>query len=162
MSMPGSFYHLCLASRLDVGMITLKGITKMMPHLHNKAKQLIIDQHPYKQFPYSDKYGSIRIGYGRDLQIRGLSTSESLYLADDDINYYHSKLSRYLKFYNKLSDTRKIILVALSHKMGVQNLLNQTELMLALECQNYERASQELTNSLDEERLGYIMRENQL
>lgn len=132
----------------------------MHPDLLSAVKKLVLDTQEYKEFPYADG-GTIKIGLGRDLQNRGISLSEALYLTDADLNYFHDKLSAYVKFYDSLSDARKCVLIVLAYQNGIQNLFKLNELMLALEVSDYERAANEL-QGVKFDHLAIIMREGTL
>lgn len=132
----------------------------MHPDLLCAVKQLVLDTQDYKEFPYADN-GTIKIGLGRDIQNRGISLSEALYLTVADLNYYNDKLSAYVKFYDSLSDPRKCVLIFLAYQNGLQNLFKMNEFMMALESSDYERAANEL-QGVKFDHLAIIMREGTL
>lgn len=76
-------------------------------------------------------------------KIRSLLDLETIPTETDDVPYFLTKLSQ-LGFFDKLTENRKLALIALCFVYGFQGILNQTSLMLAIESQDYERAYDEL------------------
>jgi lysozyme len=119
----------------------------MTPEGKLKLKQLLITHESYKQFPYVDTTGHLTIGIGRNLTDRGVSTTEAFYLLDEDILYFSMKLNHYLNFFHQLDENRQIALIDMCFNLGVQGFLNFTQMILALEAGDYERAAQEMLDS---------------
>lgn len=113
-----------------------------------QLKNLLTTHEAYKQFPYVDTTGHLTIGIGRNLTNRGVSLSEALQLLNDDIDYFSQKLTSFLKFYDTLNEPRQMVLVDMCFNLGVQGLLNFTHMMLALEATDFERAADEMLNSI--------------
>jgi len=120
---------------------------RMTPESRQKLKQLLVNHESYRQFPYSDTTGNLTVGIGRNLSDRGVSPTEASYLLDDDIAYFYSKLSYFLRFFNQLSENRQIALVDMCFNVGVQGFLNFRKMIIALEAGDYERAADEMLNS---------------
>lgn len=131
----------------------MKGF-KMTPDGRQKLKQLLVGHESYKQFPYTDTTGHLTIGIGRNLTNQGISITEAAYLLDDDIQYFYGKLSHFLNFFPRLSENRQIALVDMCFNVGVQGFLNFTNMILALESNDYERAAKEMLNSKWAEQVG--------
>ncbi len=119
-----------------------------------KLKQLLVKHESYKQFPYVDITGHLTIGIGRNLNDRGISTTEAFYLLDDDIIYFTGKLNHFLKFFHQLDENRQIALIDMCFNVGVQGFLNFTQMILALEAHDYQRAADEMLNSKWAEQVG--------
>lgn len=119
----------------------------MTPEGRQKLKNLLVAHESYRQFVYTDSTGHLTIGIGRNLSDRGVSTTEALQLLDDDILYFSSKLNHLLNFFSKLSEPRQIALIDMCFNLGVQGLLQFTQMMLALEAGNYDQAADEMLNS---------------
>jgi len=119
----------------------------MTPESRIKLKSLLLKHEAYKQFPYSDSAGYLTVGVGRNLQTRGISQPEALYLLDEDIKYFSTKLSSTLKFFNSLDENRQLALIDMCFNLGVQGFLNFKQMLLALEACDYERAANEMLES---------------
>lgn len=119
----------------------------MTPSARLKLKNLLVQHESYKQFPYTDTTGHLTIGIGRNLSERGISTNEALSLLDDDIFYFSSKLDSLLPYFSSLDDNRAIVLVDMCFNVGVRGLLEFKEMLKYIEEKDYEKASQEISNS---------------
>jgi lysozyme len=119
----------------------------MTPESRQKLKTLLVKHEAYKQFPYVDTTGHLTIGIGRNLNDRGISLTEALYLLDEDALYFSHKLSNILKFWDRLNEARQIVLVDMCFNVGVQGLLGFKEMMLAIEVEDWVRAAQEMLDS---------------
>ncbi|MGO0624759.1 glycoside hydrolase family protein, partial [Escherichia coli] len=115
----------------------------MTPEGKQKLKGLLLQHESFRQFPYTDTTGHLTIGIGRNLVDRGITQSEALFLLDDDIVYFNSKLLHFLPFFIHLSENRQIALINMCFNLGVQGFLGFKGMILALESHDYNRAAQE-------------------
>lgn len=119
----------------------------MTPEGRQKLKGLLTQHETYKQFPYTDLTGHLTVGIGRNLSDRGISITEAGYLLDDDIGYFYGKLCHHLNFFNRLNESRQIALIDMCFNVGLQSFLNFTQMILALEAGDYDRAADEMLKS---------------
>lgn len=119
----------------------------MTPEGKAKLKQLLVQHESFRQFPYSDSTNHLTIGVGRNLSDRGISPTEAFYLLDDDILYFTGKLNHYLNFFHSIDENRQIALIDMCFNVGLQGFLNFTQMILALEANDYERAALEILDS---------------
>lgn len=119
----------------------------MSPEGKHKLKQLLVNHESFRQFPYVDTTNNLTIGVGRNLSDRGISPTEAFYLLDDDILYFSGKLNHFLGFFHTLDENRQIALIDMCFNVGVQGFLNFTQMILALESGDYERAAFEMLDS---------------
>lgn len=119
----------------------------MTPEGKLKIKNLLVQHESFRQFPYADVTGHLTIGIGRNLDDRGISTTEAFYLLDDDIMYFSTKLAHFLQCFTQLDENRQIALIDMAFNLGIQGILNFKEMISALDSHDYERASEEIINS---------------
>lgn len=119
----------------------------MTPEAKQKLKALLTRHELYRQFPYTDQTGHLTVGIGRNLSDRGISTTEALYLLDEDILYFTGKLLHYLPFFPSLNENRQIALIDMCFNLGVQGFLNFKEMIWALGEGDYEEASRAMLDS---------------
>lgn len=119
----------------------------MTPEAKAKLKEMLFRDESYKQFPYIDTTGHLTIGIGRNLVTRGISTNEALYLLDDDIIYFVSKLSYLIPFFSSLSENRQIVCINLCFNLGVNGFLEFRKMLAAIEKGDFDEASREILNS---------------
>lgn len=140
----------------------------MTPECRTKLKNLLINHEQLKLYPYTDITGHLTIGVGRNLSTRGISSTEALYLLEDDIFYFISKLA-VLDFFDALDDNRKIVLVDMCFNLGLHGFLGFKEMLKAVEDKDYSKAADEILNSKAAHQcrerynqLAYIMRTGEL
>lgn len=97
--------------------------------------------HPYK-CP-ADKW---TIGYGRNLEDRGITQAEAEYLLANDVEETIAQLST-MPGYNNADTKRKAVLVNMAFQMGVAGVKKFKNMWAALEEQDYKAASAEMLNS---------------
>jgi len=112
-----------------------------------KLRDRIIAHEGFKLMPYRDQLGFITIGIGRCLDKKGISKEEAFYLFTNDVNDAVSDVSKYIKFYNNLDDSRQEVLVEMRFQMGIAGLLGFKEFLSHLKKGDYKRASEEMLNS---------------
>lgn len=141
----------------------------MTTDARQKLKNLLISHEQLKQFPYTDSTGHFTIGVGRNLTDRGISTSEALYLLNDDILYFTSQLSNSFPYFNKLDDIRKIVLIDMCFNLGIRGFLEFNRLLEAITRNDWEEAAKEILDSKAAtqcperyKQLAYIMKSGEL
>lgn len=117
-----------------------------MQYKHN-ALELLKHHEGYRQFPYRCSLGSLTVGYGRNLEDRGLSKEEASYLLEQDVKLAEQYLFDY-GYYAQLSGNRKAVLIDMMVNMGPTRLRGFKKMHAALTAQNYELAALEMLDSL--------------
>lgn len=120
----------------------------------SKLKRLISLQEGYRQFAYDDATGlsvhgkgKISIGYGRNLEEKGISPIEADMMLDNDIDYFMQQLESKLDFFDKLDEVRKAVLVDMAFNLGIKGLLEFKNMISFMEKKNYIEASKQLLDS---------------
>lgn len=111
-----------------------------------QALTLLKTHEGYRQYPYKDSLGIVTIGYGRNLESRGLSEPEASYLLEQDIKEAEDYLDSY-DYYWSLSGERKAVLIDMMVNMGPTRLSGFKRMHDALTHSDYERASIEMLDS---------------
>lgn len=112
-----------------------------------KLKRSLVLHEGYRTHPYTDEFGNITIGVGYNLTSRGMSSEwiDSQY--DEDANFFYNQLNHHFKWFNDLSDIRKIALLDMCYNVGLKNFLLFHEMIKALENKDYTKAAYEMKNS---------------
>lgn len=79
---------------------------------------------------YTCPSGKLTIGVGRNLEDRGITHAEALYLLDNDIKDFTGELLKKLPWTVHLDDVRFAALVNLAFNMGVEGLRDNNPKML--------------------------------
>ncbi|MCT2531012.1 hypothetical protein N2382_09090 [SAR92 clade bacterium H921] len=111
-----------------------------------QALDLLQEHEGFRQFPYLDSLGIQTIGYGRNLESRGISEPEASYLLSNDIAEAEEMLHHYPYYWN-LSGERKAVLIDMMVNMGPTRLAGFKKMHAALEARNYELAALEMMDS---------------
>lgn len=101
----------------------------------------------YRQFVYKDTVGKDTVGYGRNLNDRGVMEGEAAMMLDNDISYFDDKLSSELSFYNNLDEVRKAVLIDMAFNLGLHGLLAFKKTLHLISMGNYGMAASEMMNS---------------
>lgn len=98
-------------------------------------------------FPYRCSAGKLTIGYGRNLDDKGISKSEACAMLSNDIHLCITQTQDNIPFFNNLNDIRQNVLVNMCFNLGIHGLLKFKKFLKALELENYEDASIEMLDS---------------
>lgn len=103
--------------------------------------------------PYMDTVGTFTIGHGRNLESRGISEAEALYLLDNDIAACINDLVT-LPWFADLDPVRQRVFVDLCFNLGIKRLLEFTKMLDAAVHKDWPRAARELMTSRYAEQVG--------
>ena len=90
--------------------------------------------------------GKLTIGIGRNLDDKGLSIQEIMYLCKNDINEILPQLQK-LPFWNELNSARQEVLANMAFNLGVEGLLKFKKTIDLISKKEYEKASAEMLRS---------------
>ncbi len=96
--------------------------------------------------PYADTVGKLTIGYGRNLDDKGISKKEADYLFDNDFDSCERQLSNY-SWYADQPQGVQAALINMCFNLGLPRLKGFKRMIAALEAKNYTLAAQEALNS---------------
>lgn len=100
----------------------------------------------YRQKPYHCTEGRLTVGYGRNLDDRGISQSEAEYLLKNDINEAVKELQK-LPCWLRLNEARQAVLINMSVNMGVAGLMQFRKMLDAVNREDWQGAVFEMRNS---------------
>lgn len=115
-------------------------------HLRAKLRALLIKHEGACQKVYYDISGVPSIGVGRNLLDRGVLPDEIELMLKNDIEYFHSALSK-LNWFNALNEARQIAMLDMAFNLGVKGLLSFKRMIAALENHDYQMAAVEALDS---------------
>ncbi|MFW6015042.1 MAG: glycoside hydrolase family protein [bacterium] len=97
--------------------------------------------------PYKCTAGKLTIGVGRNLEDKGLTVEESLYLLKNDIEEKREQLKQF-DWFNKLNFVRRKVIIDMAFNLGLDGLLKFKNMISAIKDGDYYRASKEMKDSL--------------
>ena len=114
--------------------------------LRNAAIKAIKNNEGFSSKVYKDTKGILTIGYGRNLESRGISESEAETMLSNDVQYaYETAMT--LPMFTRLSSVWKVVYLDLLHNLGQTKLNKFKKLHEALNAGNYFEALIELIDS---------------
>lgn len=97
--------------------------------------------------PYVCPAGKLTIGYGRNLDDKGITYEEAENLLYNDIIDVSSKLVNNVPFFEELPDAVQDVLVNMGFQMGVQGLLGFRKTLGYLKSKEWDKAADEMLDS---------------
>jgi len=101
----------------------------------------------YRKYPYKDTEGHLTIGYGYNLDVNGLPKDICKELTTRKIDENWTKLIRN-DWFSQLSVVRKKVILDMAYNLGVPGLYKFKKMIQALKKEDYDKASDEMLNSL--------------
>lgn len=101
----------------------------------------------FRAHPYVDTVGKVTIGYGRNLDDKGLTLKEAESLLINDILEATKDLQRNCAWYNALDPVRKDVVINMVFNMGLPKVLGFQKMIAAIGRHDYEEAAKEMLDS---------------
>lgn len=96
---------------------------------------------------YEDTVGKMTIGYGRNLDDRGITWEEAKLMLAHDLVEAHNELYTQFAFFRDLSDPRKAVMTDMLHNLGLTRLLTFKKMLTAVQHGNFDDAAAEIRDS---------------
>jgi lysozyme len=110
-------------------------------------KEMLRKHEGYRRFAYKDSVGKISVAIGRNLEDRGITEAEALYLLDNDIEDFTKQLRDRLYWFDSIHEDAKIVLIDMAFNMGLGGLLTFHETLEHIKNENYKAASVSMLQS---------------
>lgn len=118
----------------------------MVSVMETLEKQLIRHE-GYRQFPYKCSAGKLTIGVGRNIEERGMSRDEALYLLHNDIEICKQELNLLFPIVKVLNAARYNVLINMCFNIGINRLSQFKRMWAALAVGDYAEASKQMLDS---------------
>ena len=119
----------------------------------NIREQLIRDEGRHL-IVYRCPRGKLTIGVGRNLEDRGITHAEALYLLDNDIADFTRELVAVIPWAAPLDDARFGALLNMAFNLGVEGLTDFKKMLLAIRYERWDEAAKELLDSVYARQVG--------
>lgn len=97
--------------------------------------------------PYLCTEGKLTIGVGRNLDDRGITEAEAMYLCNNDIDACIKDLNRSLPWWKDMDDVRQEVMVNMVFNLGIKRLLGFRKALSAMRTGDYDKAAAEMLDS---------------
>jgi lysozyme len=111
------------------------------PETRDALRAQLIRHEGLRLRPYIDTVGKTTIGVGRNLDDRGISESEALFLLDNDIDMSIDELRARFEWFDELSEVRQRVLVDMTVNLGMPKLLGFKRTLAAIKRGDYVAAA---------------------
>ena len=105
--------------------------------------------------PYKDTAGKWTIGIGRNLEDKGITEQEALFMLNNDVDYFYDKIKKEINWFWALDDARQNVLVNMAFNLGVSGLLTFKNTLRLISVGHYYEAAEEMLNSKWANQVGY-------
>jgi len=95
---------------------------------------------------YKCPAGKLTVGIGRNLEDKGITEEEALYLLDNDIQECRDRLKG-LSWYRDLDDVRKCVIINMCFNLGYQGLLKFKNMIKYIKKKEYHKAVESMRQS---------------
>jgi lysozyme len=104
--------------------------------------------HNGRFFPYVDTVGKTTIGFGRNLDAKGLSADEAQILLNADLADAIEDVRHVFSCYDQLSRPRQLVLLSMAYNLGRVGLGKWPRFISAVHLGKYDEAADHLLDSL--------------
>lgn len=116
--------------------------------------EMLVDHEGMRRKPYRCTAGKLTIGVGRNLDDRGISPDEAMYMLANDIKDARREMSAAFPWFDKLDDVRQAVLIDMCVNLGLSRLQGFRNTLALIGVGKYEAAAQEMLNSKWAEQVG--------
>lgn len=118
------------------------------------VKSLVADHEGLKLKPYKCTAGKLTIGYGRNLEDRGITREEADYLLQNDIELATAQCQHEFDFFDRLGEVRQAVLIDMCVNLGIAGLSKFVRTISLIKQGQYEMASDGMLQSLWAKQVG--------
>ena len=97
--------------------------------------------------PYRCSAGALTIGYGHNLEARGIDITVAELLLKQDLEIAEKEVKNAFIWWPKLDDARMGVLVEMCFNMGISRLVGFKKMLATVEAGDYKTAAQEMLAS---------------
>jgi lysozyme len=119
----------------------------MKEELVNEIRDHVKEYEGYSALVYECTAGYATIGYGRNLEQRGITKEEAEHLLANDIKQCIKELKGIMNKFDDLPEKAQLVLIDMCYNLGLSKLLNFENMLDAIDARDWEKASAELLDS---------------
>ncbi len=120
----------------------------------DKLTEMLVDHEGLRLKPYRCTAGKLTIGVGRNLDDRGLSPDEAMYMLANDIRDSRKELSASFPWFDNLDEVRQSVLIDMNVNLGLSRLKGFRNTLALIGVGKYEAAAVEMLDSKWAEQVG--------
>jgi lysozyme len=97
--------------------------------------------------PYKCTENKLTIGYGRNLEDKGISLVEAEIMLNNDVTDVYTELLQKIDYFDILPIRVQSVLIEMAYQLGVSGLLKFKQTLLHIQNKDFESASVEMLDS---------------
>src|SRR5574337_984144 len=105
--------------------------------------------------PYKDTVGKLTIGYGRNLDDKGITLEEAEYLLANDIAAVTLACRETFSWFSFLSQNRQAVIIDMVFNMGISRFLGFKKMIQAIRDKDFDTAASEMLGSVWSKQVGH-------
>ncbi|WP_372772083.1 glycoside hydrolase family protein [Mangrovibacterium sp.] len=115
--------------------------------MNEKLEKMLIEDEGLRLMPYRCTANKLTIGVGRNIEERGITEEEAMFLLRNDIYIVMKELGSRLSWFTSAPETVQLVLANMCFNMGASRLMQFKKTLEHLEKGEYLSASLEMLNS---------------
>lgn len=116
--------------------------------------QQLIRHEGLEKFPYKCSAGRLTIGVGRNIEDRGISENEAMFLLQNDIDECIRDLNIFFPVVRKLNKPRYHVIINMCFNIGISRLRGFKKMWKAIEEEDFNEAAVQMLDSKWAEQVG--------
>jgi lysozyme len=113
----------------------------------NRLKQTLEKDEGYRQFPYRCTANKLTIAIGRNIEEKGISYTEALFLLNNDIEEVAEDLKKIFKDFDRFPDHIQEVLANMRFQMGPRGFRSFNNMINAVNAWDFSRMQIEMMDS---------------
>ena len=113
----------------------------------DKIVDMLRKHEGFRLYPYHCSEEKLTIGIGRNLEDRGITEEEAIYLLQNDIKKVHKELDKNWKVWRTLPEKARMVCIDMCFQMGITGFMSFKETRQLIELNKWIDASEELLRS---------------
>ncbi len=97
--------------------------------------------------PYTDTVGKITVGYGRNLEDKGISKREAAFLLHNDLDDAERECLHAFTWFSELNGPRQTVLIEMCLNLGLTRLLGFGQTLKAISERRFDDAADQMLRS---------------
>ena len=112
-----------------------------------QVKNLLKKHEGLSLYLYTCPAGKKSIGYGHNIEDRGISEEVAELLLEQDTQIAYKQVKNAVKCFDSLSEARQYVLIDMCFNMGITKLMCFKKMLAALDKADYKTAAKEMLDS---------------
>ncbi len=112
-----------------------------------EIKHQLIKHEALRLKPYKDTVGKLTIGVGRNIDDKGITAEEAMFLLENDIKECIEDLKNIFQGYDDLNEPRQRALIDMRFNLGPARFRQFKKMIAAVNEKDFNKAADEMMNS---------------